>query len=112
VSDGIFSFACSLRPKEFHLVLVASLPFPFSFIILGFWFSNSQNNEIHNLIISEKLFGSPLKFCHFKVTNVTCIVGSNASTSATDFSFQNLIFWNLFEFSVAEITLKSMSPTF
>jgi hypothetical protein len=23
---------------------------------------------------------------------------------STDFSFQNLVFWNLFEFSVAEIT--------
>jgi len=28
------------------------------------------------------------------------------------FSFQNLVFWNLFEFSVSEITLKSISPTF
>jgi hypothetical protein len=28
------------------------------------------------------------------------------------FSFQNLVFKNLFEFSVAEITLKSISPTF
>jgi hypothetical protein len=25
---------------------------------------------------------------------------------------QNLIFWNLFEFSAAEITQKSISPTF
>jgi hypothetical protein len=24
--------------------------------------------------------------------------------SSTDFSFQNLVFWNLFEFSVAEFT--------
>jgi hypothetical protein len=31
---------------------------------------------------------------------------------STDFSFQNLVFWNLFEFSVAEITLKSVSPIF
>jgi hypothetical protein len=28
----------------------------------------------------------------------------------TQFSFQNLAFWNLFEFSVGEITLKSISP--
>ncbi len=28
-----------------------------------------------------------------------------------DFSFQNLFFWNLFEFSAVEITLKSTSPT-
>ncbi len=52
----------------------------------------SQNNEIHNLIISEKLFGSPMKFCHFNVTSVACAVGPNVITSLTDFSFQNLVF--------------------
>jgi len=35
-----------------------------------------------------------------------CAIGPSVSTSPTDFSFQNLIFWNLFEFSGAEITLK------
>ncbi len=29
---------------------------------------------------------------------------SSVTTFSTDFSFQNLIFWNLFEFSAAEIT--------
>jgi hypothetical protein len=29
---------------------------------------------------------------------------SNATKFSTDFSFQNLVFWNLFEFSAAEIT--------
>jgi len=33
-------------------------------------------------------------------------------TFSTDFSFDNLVFWNLFEFSAAEITLKSISHTF
>ncbi len=28
----------------------------------------------------------------------------SVTKSSTDFSFQNLVFWNLFEFSVAEIT--------
>jgi hypothetical protein len=37
---------------------------------------------------------------------------SSVITFLTDFSFQNLIFWNLFKFSTAEITLKSISPTF
>jgi hypothetical protein len=37
---------------------------------------------------------------------------SNVTTFSTHFSFQNLVTWNLFEFSVAEITLKSISPTF
>ncbi len=32
-------------------------------------------------------------------TSVACAVGSSvSSTSSTDFSFQNLVFWNLFEF--------------
>jgi len=29
---------------------------------------------------------------------------SSVTMSSTDFSFQNLVFWNLFEFSVVEIT--------
>jgi len=37
---------------------------------------------------------------------------SSVTTFSTDFSFQNLIFWNLFEFSAAETTLKSISHTF
>ncbi len=45
-------------------------------------------------------------------TNVACAVGPSATASSTDFSFQNLVFWNLFEFSAAEITLKSISPRF
>jgi hypothetical protein len=37
---------------------------------------------------------------------------SSVTTFSTDFSFQNLVFWNLFEVSAAaEITLKSISPT-
>jgi hypothetical protein len=37
---------------------------------------------------------------------------SSVTTLSTDFSFQNLVFWNLFEISVAEITFESISPTF
>jgi hypothetical protein len=36
---------------------------------------------------------------------------SNVITLSTDFAFQNLVFWNLFEISAAEIALKSISPT-
>jgi hypothetical protein len=32
--------------------------------------------------------------------------------TSTDFSFQNLVFWNLFEFLVAQIIQKSIFPTF
>jgi hypothetical protein len=35
---------------------------------------------------------------------------SSVIAFSNDFSFQNLGFWNLFEFSAAEITLKSISP--
>jgi hypothetical protein len=41
---------------------------------------------------------------HFIITIVACAVGSNIITSSTDFSFRNLVFWNLFEFSAAEVT--------
>ncbi len=37
---------------------------------------------------------------------------SSVTTFSTDFSFQNLVFCNLFEFSAAEITSKSITPTF
>jgi hypothetical protein len=43
---------------------------------------------------------------------VACAVGPSVTTSSTDFSFQNLVFWNLFEFLAAEITKKSISPAF
>jgi hypothetical protein len=37
-------------------------------------------------------------------TSVACAVGPSSTTFSTDFSFQNLVFWNLFEFSVVKIT--------
>jgi hypothetical protein len=37
---------------------------------------------------------------------VACAVGPSVSTPSTNFSFQNLDFWNLFEFPAAEITQK------
>ncbi len=40
----------------------------------------------------------------FSLTSVACAVGPSVTMSSTDFSFQNQIFENLFEFSVAEIT--------
>jgi hypothetical protein len=36
---------------------------------------------------------------------------SSVTTFSTDFSFQNLVFWNLFEFSAVEIISKSIAPT-
>jgi hypothetical protein len=37
-------------------------------------------------------------------TTLVFVIGPNVTMSTTDFSFQNLVFWNLFEFSVAKIT--------
>jgi hypothetical protein len=35
---------------------------------------------------------------------VACAIGPSATMSSTSFSFQNLGFWNLFEFSAEKIT--------
>jgi hypothetical protein len=40
----------------------------------------------------------------FSFTSVTCAVGPSVTTSSNDeFPSQNLVFWNLFEFSTPEI---------
>jgi hypothetical protein len=52
-------------------------------------------NDSHQLLFYEKELVWPVPLAQVLVT-----------TFSTDFSFQNLVFWNLFEFSVAEITLK------
>ncbi len=48
---------------------------------------------------------------YFICASVACAVGPSVTLSSTDFTFQNVVFGNLFEFSVAEITFKSISPT-
>jgi hypothetical protein len=45
-----------------------------------------------------------MQFEDLMLTSVACAIGPNATTSSTEFLFQNLVFWNLFEFSVTEIT--------
>jgi hypothetical protein len=40
----------------------------------------------------------------FQNTSVTCAVGPSVATSSTDFFFQNVVLWNLFEFLAAQIT--------
>jgi hypothetical protein len=39
----------------------------------------------------------------FTYTGVACAVGPCATMASTDFSFQHLVFWSLFQFSAAEI---------
>jgi hypothetical protein len=47
----------------------------------------------------------------FIYTSVACAVGPSVTT-LTDFFFQNLVFWNLFEISVANIPHKLIPSTF
>jgi hypothetical protein len=54
-----------------------------------------HKNDSHQLLFYEKQLVWPVPLAQVLVT-----------TFSTDFSFQNLVFWNLFEFSVAEITYK------
>jgi hypothetical protein len=46
------------------------------------------------------------------LTNVACAVGPSVTASSIDISFQNFVFWNLFQFLVAKIISKSTFPTF
>jgi hypothetical protein len=53
------------------------------------------------------LFGFWMKKILFLVdSSVACAIGPSGTTSSTDFSIQNLVFWNSFEFSAAEIHLR------
>jgi hypothetical protein len=53
------------------------------------------------------LFGFWMKKILFLVdTSVACAVGPSVTTSSTDFSVQNLVFGNSFEFSAAEIHFR------
>jgi hypothetical protein len=38
------------------------------------------------------------------MTSLACAVGPSVTMSSTDFSFQKLVFGNLFEFSAAKVT--------
>ncbi len=55
-----------------------------------------------------------VEWCCITETSVAgAAVCPSVTTTSTDFSFhKNLVFWNLFEFSAAEITKKPISPTF
>jgi hypothetical protein len=46
----------------------------------------------------------PGKHASFPYILYTSVLLAQVTTSSTDFSFHHLVFWNLFEFSAAEIT--------
>ncbi len=49
---------------------------------------------------------SPANTIFLYTYSVAYAVGPSVTMSSTDFSFQNLVFWNLFEFSSAEINIS------
>ncbi len=62
------------------------------------------------LVANQGTFGEQVMFSIF--TSVACAHSPSVPSSSTDFSFQNLVFGNLFQFSAAKTTSKSISPTF
>jgi hypothetical protein len=53
---------------------------------------------------SPKWFQQPHpQLVHWWLLVHSSLVAPSVRTSSTDFSFENLVFWNLFEFSVAQI---------
>ncbi len=59
---------------------------------------NDEKNEDEGKIYRRN---QPLLYI---LTSVACAADPSVIMSSTEFSFQNPLFWNLFEFSVAEIT--------
>jgi hypothetical protein len=71
----------------------------FFFLISWNWIHKSKLSiSSSNILIHLRIqsLQCPFALC---MTSVACAIGPIVSTSSTDFSFQNLIFWNLFEFS-------------
>ncbi len=77
------------------------------FIVLNFafWILHLILHFRYKYILTTNWF-------YIMYTNVACAIGPSVNPFSTDFSFQNLILKNLFEFLVAKIILKSISPTF
>jgi hypothetical protein len=68
--------------------------------IWGLWHTHSYMSIMYWYIIMHNID----KNCVFLSISVACTVSPSITTFSTDYSFQNLVFWNLFEFSVAEVT--------
>jgi hypothetical protein len=63
-------------------------------------------------VVSPRVMNGDKKKYYLIVISVACAFGPSVTASSIDFSFQNLVLKNLFEFSVAEITSKLISVTF
>jgi hypothetical protein len=99
-------------PFEFYnCILVCDLAEMVCVCVFFFLLSNFD----FAMLIIKKIWNNNLEWKRSfssKKTSVACTIGPSVTTSSTDFSSQNLVFWNLFEFSVTEITQKSISPKF
>jgi hypothetical protein len=74
-------------------------------------FQIHQEHDLKPLGSMDLITTKQTTFLH-RQTCVACAIGPSVNPFSTNFSFQNLIFRKLFEFSAAEITQKSISPTF
>jgi hypothetical protein len=74
----------------------------------GWWTNQSGVNKMQwpdfHIMAHASTFAYVCKCVFSKTYSVGCVIGPSVTMSSTDFSFQNLVFWNLFEFLVAEIT--------
>jgi hypothetical protein len=78
---------CVSIPLRYVIIIIV--------IIINFYF------VIHLVVYDlSNVLGSSLIIDIISI-NVACAIGSSVTMSSSDFSFQNLIFWNLFEFLVA-----------
>jgi len=68
-------------------------------------FQRHQEHDLKHLGSVDLITTKQKKTNHLPswIDSVACVVGPSVTTFSTDFSFQNLVFWNLFEFSVVKI---------
>jgi hypothetical protein len=93
--QSLWNFLSFFQPLVFPFILLTQVKLISHEIIQHTHYSRTLPGEFQNMHILN---------AHLANTSVTCAVGPSVTTSSTDFSFQNLVFRNLFEFSAAEIT--------
>jgi hypothetical protein len=61
--------------------------------------------KVRSPVIGSVALGNSYNTCLLVscYTSVACAIDPSVTTSSTEFSFQNLVFWNLLEISAAEI---------
>ncbi len=93
--QSLWNFLSFFQPLVFPFILLTQVKLISQEKIQHTNYSRTLPGEFQNMQILN---------AHLANTSVACAVGPSVTMSSTDFSFQNLVFWNLFEFSAAEIT--------